>query len=207
MRTLLIRVTSFYGAHPLHLLALLGCFALAGYAAVQTATDRQWPLMLVWFLAAVVGHDLVLFPIYALADRSLTTALHAFRPTRNTATPVRAVNYLRVPALGAALLFVMFFPGIIEQGQDTYLAATGQTQQPYLARWLLLTAVLFAISGLAYAVRLGRDHHRTPRTRKPPNAQVQPDEPHVDATNERRGGDAPARPRRTCAPGHPEEAP
>lgn len=168
MRTLLTRVTTFYGAHPLHLLALLGCFALAGYAALQTSADPQWPLMLVWFLAAVIGHDLVLFPIYALADRSLTTVLHAFRPTRTTATSVRAVNYLRVPALGTALLFLLFFPGIIEQGHDTYLAATGQTQQPYLARWLLLTAALFAISGLAYAIRLGRNHHRTTRSRKHP---------------------------------------
>ncbi|WP_020500193.1 hypothetical protein [Sciscionella marina] len=160
MRIAVSRIKGFYGAHPLHLLALLGCFALAGYAALQTSADPQWPLMLVWFLAAVIGHDLVLFPIYALADRSLTTVLHAIRPTRRTAPLVPAVNYLRVPALAAGLLFLLFFPGIIEQGQDTYLAATGQTQQPYLARWLLITAALFAISAVAYAVRLGRERYR-----------------------------------------------
>jgi len=64
------------------------------------------------------------------------------------------VNYLRVPALGCALLFLMFSPGIIQQGRLSYLAATGLTQQPYLGRWLLLTAALFTASALAYAIRL-----------------------------------------------------
>ncbi|WP_063739995.1 hypothetical protein [Amycolatopsis jejuensis] len=203
MRTVVSRVTGFYGAHPLHLLALLGCFALAGYAALQTAADPQWPLMLVWFLAAVIGHDLVLFPIYALADRSLTTVLHAIRPARRTTPPVPAVNYLRMPALAAGLLFLLFFPGIIEQGQDTYLAATGQTQQPYLARWLLLTAALFAISAIAYAVRLSRERDRKTRSRKRPNAEVSPNEPPGNASHQRRSGGASARPEPTRS----EEAP
>ena len=77
MDALLGRVRRFYGAHPLHLLVLLGCFALARDAALHTATDRDWPWILAWFLGAVVGHDLVLFPLYALADRSLTSLLHA----------------------------------------------------------------------------------------------------------------------------------
>jgi hypothetical protein len=48
----------------------------------------------------------------------------------------------------------MFFPGIIRQGSDSYLRATGLTQAPYLERWLLLTGVFFAVSALLYAVRL-----------------------------------------------------
>ena len=48
----------------------------------------------------------------------------------------------------------MFLPGIIEQGGPTYAAATGQTQDPFLGRWLLLTAALFAASAVAYVMRL-----------------------------------------------------
>lgn len=44
----------------------------------------------------------------------------------------------------------MFLPGIIEQGASTYLAATGQTQQPFLGRWLLLTAAMFGASAIVY---------------------------------------------------------
>jgi hypothetical protein len=151
------RITAFYGAHPLHLLALLSCFALAGYAALHTSTNPDWPRMLAWFLAAVVAHDLILFPLYALADRTLTTTLRRPHPTPQ----VPAVNHIRIPTLGAGLLFLLFFPGILKQGASTYLAATGQTQQPYLQRWLLLTAALFGLSALTYTIRL--HHARTPQ--------------------------------------------
>jgi hypothetical protein len=69
---------------------------------------------------------------------------------------VRALNHLRIPALASGLLLLLFFPGIIQQGHDTYLAATGQDQQPYLGRWLLLTAAFFTISALLYTGRLAR---------------------------------------------------
>ncbi len=57
----------------------------------------------------------------------------------------------------------MFFPGIIEQGSPAYLRATGLTQAPFLDRWLLITAVLFGTSAVAYAVRsvlVGRRQRR-----------------------------------------------
>jgi hypothetical protein len=59
-----------------------------------------------------------------------------------------------VPALASGLTLLLFLPGIIEQGADAYLAATGLTQEPFLERWLLLTAVFFAVSAVAYAMRL-----------------------------------------------------
>ena len=61
MATALTRVRTYYGANPLHLLALLGCFALAGCAALRTLSEPTWPVILLWFLGAVIGHDLVLF--------------------------------------------------------------------------------------------------------------------------------------------------
>jgi hypothetical protein len=162
MRALIIRFTAFYGSNPLHLLATIASFALTGYVVLVMGApalwNREvwWQSILVWFLAAVIGHDLVLFPLYALADRSLTAALAAMRGRRVVSPPPRVspLNYLRVPAIGTGLSFLLFFPGIIQQGKFTYLAATGQTQQPFLGRWLLLVAALWGLSALAYAARL-----------------------------------------------------
>jgi hypothetical protein len=103
-------------------------------------------LMVVWFAAAIIGHDLVLFPLYAAVDRLLV----------RIGSAARAVNYLRVPLAGAGLTFLLFLPGIIRQGRPTFQAATGLDQQPYLARWLLLCAVLFAGSIGVYLVRRTR---------------------------------------------------
>ncbi|MFC9665560.1 hypothetical protein ACFVJ5_35485 [Nocardia sp. NPDC127606] len=62
------------------------------------------------------------------------------------------MNYIRIPTLGSGLLLLLFFPGIFEQGKATYLAATGQTQQPFLVRWLLVCAVMFGVSAFSYAI-------------------------------------------------------
>ena len=146
-----------YGSHPLHLLTMLSGFALFGYilATFKLATlwnaATWWQSIVVWLAAAVIAHDLLLFPLYTLADRAL------FARTGRTAAArqpkVSGRNHIRVPALGAGLTLLIFLPGIIEQGAATYHAATGQTQQPFLGRWLLLTAVMFAVSALGYLTR------------------------------------------------------
>lgn len=174
MHRIVIEVRRCYGAHPLQLLALLSCFALVGYViSVLGPTalwnpDVWWQSILVWFVGAIIAHDLVLFPLYALADRSLTAGWRAVtgrvRARRPTVSPV---NYLRLPALGSGLLFLLFFPGIIRQGQQSYLAATGQTQEPFLGRWLLLTAVMFGVSAVAYAVRSSLIREGRPTRERP----------------------------------------
>jgi hypothetical protein len=152
------RFSAIYGSHPLHLLTMASGFALLGYilATFKPATlwnpGTWWRSIAVWFAAAVVAHDLLFFPLYALADRVLTARISR-RPSGGHPR-VFARNYIRVPALGAGLTLLIFLPGIIEQGGPTYQAATGQTQQPFLGRWLLLTAVMFAVSALVYATRL-----------------------------------------------------
>ena len=155
MRTLITRVRTFYGEHPLHLIVLLACFALTGYVAMHVATYALWPKILIWFLGAVVAHDFVLFPVYALLDRSATSLLGLLREHRHDGlTPrVPVVNYLRIPSLGAGLTLVLFLPGIIRQGEPEYSLATGQTQAPYLQRWLLLCAAMFVVSAVVYAIR------------------------------------------------------
>jgi hypothetical protein len=150
------RAARAYGASPLHLLALLASFAVAGYAVAHLVHESTFVRILVWFLAAVIGHDLILFPLYALADRSLRGALRALWPRGGAAARVSPLNHFRVPAMGAGLLLLVFLPGIIRQGGPTYHAATGQTQQPFLSRWLLLSGAMFALSAIVYAVRLRR---------------------------------------------------
>ena len=145
-----------YGSNPLHLLVLIAGLALAGYVIATIGLEALWnpkvwwQSIIVWFAAAIIVHDLVLFPVYALADRLLQL------PRRDSARQPRVplINHVRVPALASGLTFLVFLPGIIEQGAPAYRIATGQTQEPFLGRWLLLCAVMFALSAAVYAVRL-----------------------------------------------------
>ena len=145
-----------YGSHPLHLLTLVAGFALLGYviATVKPTAlwnpNTWWQSIAVWFAAAIIAHDLVLFPIYAVADRLLLVTGAERRPTAR----VPIINYIRIPALGAGLTFLVFLPGIIKQGAPTFVAATGLTQDVFLGRWLLLIAAMFAISAVCYGIRL-----------------------------------------------------
>lgn len=158
-----------YGAALPHLSMMLFTVILVAYSlhvlGVRTLWNQNvwWQSISVWFIGALIAHDLVLFPLYGLADRALTAT--------GAVAAVPMLNYLRVPALATALTFVVFFPGIIEQGSDTYFAATGQRQDPFLFRWLLLTAGFFTASALAFAVRVIVAHRvevgRRSRTRVP----------------------------------------
>src|SRR5260370_1191530 len=85
------RIRRWYGAHPLHLLALLAAFALAGYAAGAVVAAGKWKVVALWFLVAIVGHDLLLFPLYSLADLSVRRLLPP-RPGGAPAAPSRAAS-------------------------------------------------------------------------------------------------------------------
>lgn len=135
------RFRAWYGARLWHLLVLVGAFALAGWVALRLAGEPTAVRMLVWFVGAVIAHDLVLFPIYATIDRGLRHV------TRDAPSPL---IHFRVPALASGLLFLVFLPGILQQGRPTFMAATGQDQQPYLGRWLAISLAFFVISGLWY---------------------------------------------------------
>ncbi|MEE3921115.1 hypothetical protein V2I01_31740 [Micromonospora sp. BRA006-A] len=110
-----------YGAAPWHLLLLLGCFAVTGWIALRLAGEPAAGRMLLWFVGAVIAHDLLLFPFYALVDRALRAAVGG--PGRRS-----ALNHVRVPALASGLLLLVYLPGILGLGGDTYTAATGLTR-------------------------------------------------------------------------------
>jgi len=142
-----------YGAPPLHLLALVACFAVAGYAVLKWFDAPQVIRLFVWFAGAVIAHDLILYPLYALVDRGLVSTL-----------PVRAINYIRVPAMLAGLLLLVWWPLITGHPQAQYRAATAMSTSPYLGRYLLVVAVLFGGSALLYATRLVRASRHGPST-------------------------------------------
>ena len=141
------RFKSLYGSGPLHLIALVACFALTLLVAVKLAgSDARWDLLL-WFLGAVALHDLVLFPLYTALDR---LALGRRLPR------ARAVNYVRVPALLSGFALLISAGLVFTLAPETYASATGLQPAPYLERWLGLTLALFVASGLLYAVTARR---------------------------------------------------
>jgi len=143
------RQLRWYGASPLHLLALLACFGLAGYAAARLVPSR--PLgVAAWFLGAVIGHDLLLMPLYSLADRSAMAAIR-HRDPRLPVTP--GINYVRVPAALSGLLLLVWFPLILRL-RSPYHASTTLSADPYVWHWLAVTGALFLLSAVAFAVRL-----------------------------------------------------
>lgn len=140
---------SHYGEGPLHLLAVIASFAVAAYAFLELF-ERPAPLsFLVWFGGAIVAHDLIAFPLYSLFG---IVAGRALGPRAGAA----ALNYVRVPALLSGFAFVVWFPFILGLSQEGYEAASGLSTDPYLGRWLLLTAALFTGSGLVYALNRRR---------------------------------------------------
>ena len=149
-----------YRSGPLHLLGMLVVAAVAGYAGVRLLAANPVGIAL-WFAGAVVLHDLVLFPAYALADAALRRVAQRRgaappagpRAVRSRATRVPWLNHVRVPALLSGLLLLVWFPLVLGL-VDGRTALTGQPEGPYLRRWLLVTAALFTISALAYGLRI-----------------------------------------------------
>ncbi|HEV3045883.1 MAG TPA: hypothetical protein VGY13_00845 [Solirubrobacteraceae bacterium] len=154
-----------YGASPAHLLGALASFAVIAVAAmgwfVEPAISLEY--ILIWFGGAIVAHDVLALPLYSALDR-----LTALRPRRRA--PAHGVAgrragegedrgervrvpghvYLRVPAILAGVIGLVYSPEILGKGDATYFIASGQHQHVYLGRYLALVAALFALSGLAY---------------------------------------------------------
>jgi hypothetical protein len=91
-------VRRWYGANPLHLLALLAAFALAGYAVQAVIAAGQWRGFAIWFAVAIIAHDLLLFPLYSLADLPLRRLLPHHLTRQITRPPGPAADE---PAQGA----------------------------------------------------------------------------------------------------------
>ena len=127
----------------------IATLAVAAAVALQLA-DLEHPLaVLAWFVGAIVLHDLVLHPLYTGADRAAQRLPFD-------------VNFVRVPALLSGILLLLFFPLILSRAPALYGSITGVEQPDYLARWLAITAALFAASALVAAGQTLRRRRRAP---------------------------------------------
>ena len=131
-----------YGAGPLHVLLHVAVFATVLWVATSVVDARGAFNILLWFLAALVVHDLLLLPFYSAIDRVARRGM-----------PGPRVNFVRVPALLSALLLLLFFPPILGRNDDSFSRVAGLEPEGYLERWLLLSAALFAVAALLYVVR------------------------------------------------------
>jgi hypothetical protein len=186
MRAALRAWRAFYGANPLHLLSVLGCFALVGYVVSFVFPGPSALALAIWFAGAVIGHDLVLYPLYALADQPLVLA----RWLRRRALPRRpplvpGINHVRVPVLGSAVLGIVYFPTISGRGDPAFAFTAGHPLGNEFEHWLLITGVLFLGSAVIYAARLGAAARR--RRDPEPDATPEPAPDPDDVTPARSG--------------------
>ena len=134
--------------------------------------------LLVWFGAAVIGHDLIAFPLYTGLDRLLIRAIAGSpRPTpqrpslagggrRSTTSASRCCS--------ARLLLLMWYPLIFKRSDGVYFAASGQHQSRYLGNCLLAVALLFGGSLLIFLLRLARAAGRSRTGASPPRTSPTP---------------------------------
>jgi hypothetical protein len=136
-----------YGDGPLHLIAVVISFAIVAYALIEIAQRSGVLSFAIFFAGAIVAHDLISFPVYSLFDRI------AGRASATVGLGPTTVNFVRIPALLSGFALIVWFPLILGLDDRLYVADTGHQRPPYLERWLLLTAALFAVSGIVYALR------------------------------------------------------
>ncbi len=133
-----------YGASPAHLLAHLIFLPIAAWAILTVLDFRAASNVVLWLIAAVILHDLVLLPLYSGIDY---VARGAFRG---------AINYVRVPAGLSLLMLLVFWSTIRGKGAGTFNRVSGLEWDGYALRWMLATAALFAVSGVLYLLRRRR---------------------------------------------------
>lgn len=146
-----------YGASPLHLLGQLVTFAIAIYAftkIIDIASTNNLSLF-IWFVAGALLHDLIFVPVYLVLDLVARLGIQD-HPLRR----VRVINHIRFPVAISGVMFLTLFPLMLGKGEANFMRTAGEQQPDYFGRWVLVTAVVFAVSAVAYAVRLRLDARR-----------------------------------------------
>lgn len=142
----------------LHLAAHLAAIAIAAFAVSRVLSPASTGDVnfLVWIVAGALLHDLVLLPMYSLADivMRLTIADHPMRRRP-------AVNYLRAPALISLVLMLVYAPTIFNRNPGNFERVSGRPQPTHpLEAWLWITVALFAIAALVAGVGALRARRR-----------------------------------------------
>lgn len=136
-------------------LAHLILLPIAGWALLTVLDFRAAGNVVVWLVAAVILHDLVLLPAYSGLDGLARRAAGD------------AVNFVRVPAGISLLLLLVFWSTIRGKGDGAYHHVSGLHYEGYAGRWLLVSAGLFAVSGALYLARRADSRRRSARPRPP----------------------------------------
>jgi hypothetical protein len=163
-----------YGAGPLHLIAVLASLALVLYAILRIFEIPSTGGILLWMGLAIVAHDFIALPLYSLFLRVAEEGVDAgVRPRRRA---LLTLNHIRIPAAFSLLLLLISFPLVFQLDEPRYELTTGLDLDRFLGNWLLITAVLFGVSGLLLALKL-----RTRGANRPmaavPSAEVSSAEP------------------------------
>lgn len=154
------RLRRLYGARLLHLAGLVAVVGVSAYAVVQVAGRPDFRAMAIWFLGAVILHDLVFLPAYSAVNGVVASA----GPVRRRGRRVLAVlNHLRAPVALAAVLFIIFYPSILQKSEGGLLGNAGYGTDPFLDRWVWASVALLAGSLLLLAVSLARSGSRSER--------------------------------------------
>jgi hypothetical protein len=164
-----------YGASPLHLLTFIASIAVTGIAVKGWLDEPAVSIkyILIWFVGAIIAHDMVLLPLYSGLDRVAlrvsargASRAGAGHSERDAATPMTTRSpgwvYVRIPLILSALLLLVFGAEILREGDATYRVASGHSQDVYLTRYLIVVATLFLLSGLAYVRSSARASSRMP---------------------------------------------
>jgi hypothetical protein len=133
------------------ILAHLILLPIVGWALLTALDFRAADNVVVWLVAAVIAHDLILLPAYSGLDRLARLAAGD------------AVNHIRVPAGLSLLLLLVFWSTIRGTGDGAFHYVSGLHYHGYAQRWLLVSAGLFAVSGALYLARRAGSRRRSAR--------------------------------------------
>jgi hypothetical protein len=89
-------------------------------------------------------HDMLLYPAYTTLDR-----------VGRRARPAGWANYVRIPVAISGLLLLVFFPVVCGKGERAYTRVSGVGWDGYAERWLIASAVVFAVAAVLYGLRAG----------------------------------------------------
>lgn len=141
-----------YGEHPAHFVVLVLSFIPVTLALGQLLDERPVDVA-TWLAGGALLHDGLLLPLYVLLDLALLT-LWRRRPGR-----VAWLNFVRIPLAVSGMLLLMFSPLILRQA-ESYEYKTGRPLDDFVGRWLLVTAILAAVSAVWYLARVVTVHRR-----------------------------------------------
>ncbi|MBO9534795.1 MAG: hypothetical protein J7513_17610 [Solirubrobacteraceae bacterium] len=148
------RFERLWGTSPWLLAGHLAVILVAAYALSVMFQERFAPRpfnLILWLVGGAVLHDAVLLPAYSALNVVAAKALKT--SNGGGIRRIMVLNHVRVPAVISGVLLLVFSPRIFAGQPQNYERALGHPPPDYLARWLAVTAALFVLSGLLFAVR------------------------------------------------------